>query len=259
MTLDYNKIKRYISAARLQKFEYVCFNNKKKALKLYQTNLRLSQAFYPLLSLSEVILRNAVNIELARHFADKDWLINEQSKFMDHKSLRTYRGNGYLKSMVSKSIRDLKSQANQGKIIADLNFGFWVALFDNKHYSLLFGSPLKIFNKLPKTENRKSIHSKLKKLRDFRNRVYHNEPIIFKKDSKGKTVFNLDEARQTYKFIKELFEWLNLDFVKWTKRIDNIPLELNRSVNVMYYYPKISYYLQRISLGLVYYRKKYSG
>lgn len=260
--LDYKKIKKFISATRLRKYEIVCKHDPSRTLKLYQTNLRLSQAYYSMLSLIEVIIRNALNEELKTYFNDTEWLRNQIAGFMNHSTLKKrlkdgHIKDGYLKTTVTKSIHDLGSFAHQGKIIADLSFGFWVAFFDAKHYRLLKGSPLKIFKNLPAGENRKSIHEKLKKVRDFRNRVYHNEPIIFKKDSKGNTVFDLMVANEIYEVIKDFYKWLDLDFEKWTRRINNIPLELKRAENMYNNYPNKRYYYIRIYQGMDHYYCKY--
>ncbi|WP_339738428.1 hypothetical protein [uncultured Sunxiuqinia sp.] len=72
--MDYNKIKTYLSARRLLRYEQACHYDTQKVLKLYQANLRLTQSFYPLLLLFEVVLRNALNEELTTHFNDPEWL-----------------------------------------------------------------------------------------------------------------------------------------------------------------------------------------
>lgn len=264
MSLNYLEIKKYISAARLQNYEIACDNDARRALKLYQTNIRISQAFYPLLSLLEVILRNALNEELTTYFSDPDWLINQQSGFMNHPSL-TYtvkktgakKINFFLKNSVAKSITSIRHPATQGKIIADLKFGFWTALFDNTHYSILSGRPIKIFTNLPAGCNRNTINKKLIRVREFRNRIYHNEPIIFSKDTAGNPFFSLVEANQIYNDIKDFFSWLDLDFLEWTKRINNIEFELARAEKMIKHYPSVNYYYLRIILGLNHYKKKY--
>jgi len=68
--MNYLEIKKYLSAARLTRYEIICNNDDQKVLKLYQTNLKLSQSFYPLLSLFEVVLRNALSEELTRYFSN---------------------------------------------------------------------------------------------------------------------------------------------------------------------------------------------
>lgn len=264
MPLSYNAIQQYISAARLQNYENVCAGNTDKAIKLYHTNLRLSQAFYPLLSLLEVILRNALNEELSNNFTDPNWLITQQRGFMMHPSL-SYRDpttgrmkhNYYLKLNVEKSINKAGTHATQGKIIADLSFGFWTALFEPVYFSILSARPMNIFSKLPPSTKRKVVYKKLKKLNDFRNRVYHNEAIIFGKDSFGNNVFSLNDAKEIYQEIQEFFRWLDLDFNEWTKSINNINFEIERAECMIKVYPSKKYYVYRINIGLKHYTNKY--
>lgn len=262
-TLDYAKITKYISAPRLHKYEVVCSSNK-QALKLYQANLRVSQAFYPLLSLLEVVLRNAIDHEFTTHFNDNNWLRNQRTGFMSHQSL-TYNHwrtgnlitNNFLKEEVNKSIKKIRNGVSHSKIVADLKFGFWIALFDFTHYTILVGAPIRIFTNLPTGANRQLIDDKLTRIRDFRNRVYHNEPIIFRKDSAGNPHYDLSKAYEVYTDIQDIFSWLRLDFKTWTKRINNIEFELKRVDYVYSVYPSKKYYYFRIITGINHYKKKY--
>jgi hypothetical protein len=264
MSLNYSLITKYISASRLQNYEIVCRGDTRRALKLYQTNLRLSQAFYPLLSLFEVILRNALNDELKVFFIDTDWLTNQQTGFMNHPSL-SYRDhrtgaikhNFFLKNSVAKSISDLGITVTQGKIIADLTFGFWAALFDTTHYRILTGRPIRIFTNLPSGANRSAVHKKLVRVRDFRNRVYHNEQVIFQNDPAAGVTFNLQQLETVYTDLNDLFLWLDLDFDVWTRRINNINFEVSRAKCMMKYYPSKKYYIYRLILGCKHYHSKY--
>jgi len=267
MAFDFNKISKYISVSRFQKYRDIS-NSDKQTLKLYQTNLRLSQAFYPMLSLLEVVLRNAIDMEFKLYFNDNNWLRNQRTGFMSHPSLtyqhwRTHRTviNSFLKDEVNKSIKSIhkKQQAiTHNKIIADLKFGFWLAIFDMTHFTILNGAPLRIFYQLPAGTNRQSIDETLTRIRDFRNRVYHNEPIIFGKDANLNTVFDLSNAQKVYADIQQVFIWLNLDYATWSKRIDNIDFELKRANLVYLKYPSKKYYYFRLKLGQRHYKSKYS-
>lgn len=261
---DYSIIKKYISANRLRKYELVCNNDYKKALKLYQTNVRLSQAFYPLLSMIEIIIRNALNEELSIYFNDKDWLQNQINGFMnDHKLVKFDRNLGrnifdnFLQKSVQNSVRDLGVKVSQNNIIADLKFGYWTKFYSLPCSKVLKNAPMKIFTNAPHFVGRNTINGKLNAIRDFRNRVYHNEPIIFDIDSSGNVIFNLDKSYQIYEDTKLIFEWLNLDFNKWTKRINNVPFELERAKHVIDKYPSKKYYYYRIKIGITHYKKKY--
>lgn len=266
MILDYVKITKYISQPRLHKYETVCRSNK-QALKLYQTNLRLSQAFYPLLSLLEVVLRNSIDHEFTKYFADKNWLRNQRNGFMSDPSLNYNHWktgnplvNSFLKDEINKSIKTIKknkSIVTHSKIVADLKFGFWIALFDFTHYTILAGTPIKTFSNLPVGANRLIVDEKLTRIRNFRNRVYHNEPIIFRKDAADNPFYDLTKAYKVYNDIQDIFSWLGLDFKDWTKRINNIDFELKRADHVYHVYPSKKYYFYRIKLGITHYKKKY--
>ncbi len=264
MKLNYQQFQQFLSASRLQSYETVCNGDVDKAIKLYQTNLRISQAFYPLLSLLEVILRNALNNELSIYFNDADWLSNQRNGFMKDPSLtyfdrrlKTQKQNDYLKKCVEKAIVDCAGTVTHGKIISNITFGFWTALFDTTHYKILVGQPIKIFKNLPINTTRSILHQKLKKVNDFRNRVYHNEAIIFLKDIAGNTIFSLSNSLEIYQDIQEFFCFLSLDFDQWTKHVNNICFEIERAECLMSLYPRRKYYLKRMYIGLKHYKNKY--
>lgn len=263
--VNYLEIRKYISAARLARYEQVCQHDQQKVLKVYQANLRLSQAFYPLLSLFEVVFRNALNEELTKYFLnDKEWLKNQISGFMSHPSLTYYdqrlkrkKTNDFLKNSVQKILHRSPANISQGKIIADINLGFWTELFETTHYKLLLGTPIKIFSKLPPTVNRKTINQKLDRIRAFRNRIYHNEPIIFETDQAGQSDFSLKMAEEVYDDLEDILKWLGIDFYAWTKKINNVEFEIERSKYIYNHYPRFRYYALRIKLGYKLYKERY--
>jgi len=72
--LEYNKLEYYLSKPRLDKFLAASGHSKSKAQKLYRINLRVAQAFYPVLNLFEIFLRNATNEVIAVYFNDSHFL-----------------------------------------------------------------------------------------------------------------------------------------------------------------------------------------
>ena len=98
--LEYNKLEYFLSKPRLDRFLVACGNSKSKAQKLYRINLRVAQAFYPVLNLFEIFLRNATNETIAVYFSDADWIINQKSGFMSDRSLAP--GRYYLRNAVDK-------------------------------------------------------------------------------------------------------------------------------------------------------------
>ncbi|MDQ1151871.1 hypothetical protein QE382_003855 [Sphingobacterium zeae] len=171
---------KYLSRPRYNRYLIATANNKIKAKRLYNANIRLAQAFHPLLSQFEVVLRNKLNIVLTSHFNDPDWIITQKNGFMRHQSLRN--SHYFLKTCIQKSEHKLNRRGipiTNGKIISDQTFGFWLAFFLPHHYTLVNGQPIHVFIHKPALENRASIYDKLDKIKNFRNRVNHCEPICF--------------------------------------------------------------------------------
>lgn len=74
--MKYQDLEYLISQPRLHRYLLVCGNFKGKAQKLYRANLRIAQAFYPVLNLFEVGLRNVLHYRLSTHFGNPNWIIN---------------------------------------------------------------------------------------------------------------------------------------------------------------------------------------
>lgn len=89
--MKFSDVRLYISAPRINKY-LIATGSKTKAVKLYKANLKISQAFHPILGVMEVVLRNRLNTLISAHFSDPDWIINQKTGFMSDPSLRyTYK------------------------------------------------------------------------------------------------------------------------------------------------------------------------
>lgn len=208
---------QYFSQPRYNRYLISTGNDTNRAKKLYLANIRLAQAFHPILSQFEVILRNSLHNQLSIHFADQNWIRTEKNGFMSHQSL----GNRpFLKNQILSSERKMRRGHNtitSGKLIADQTLGFWIALFSRPHYRLLSGKPIQIFPFKPAVENRASLHQKLKKIRDFRNRVNHCEPLCFTGN-----VIDCSEATIIRRYILELTDWINPSIIPFLNKLDNV-------------------------------------
>jgi hypothetical protein len=68
--------KYFLSNPRFQVYLDKTGNDFEKAIQLYKANIELSEAFYPILSILEISLRNAINQKLSDHFNDPFWFKN---------------------------------------------------------------------------------------------------------------------------------------------------------------------------------------
>ncbi|MBN9298932.1 MAG: hypothetical protein J0I41_18170 [Filimonas sp.] len=209
---------KYFSRPRYNRYLNATGNNNVRAKKLYNANIRLAQAFHPILSQFEVVLRNSLNIILSTYFADPDWIINQKTGFMRHPTLAS--SNYFLKGCIQKTEAKLSRRAipvTSGKIISDQTLGFWLAFFLSHHYSLVGGQPIHIFAYKPTTENRASIYDKLDDIKNFRNRVNHCEPLCFNGHHIDCSLA-LDIRTKLYNLIK----WIDPKMVPFFESIDNI-------------------------------------
>jgi Abi-like protein len=221
--MKFTELEKHLSNPRINRYLSIC-GNKTRAVKLYKANIRLSQAFHPLLSVIEVILRNSINEAIAAHFSDADWIINQTTGFMASPSLR--RGKFFLKNQVEKTIRKLNQNGlavTGGKVISEQTFGFWTDLFEPHHFGLLGRSPIKAFSNIPKTENRGTIAAKLTEIRKFRNRINHNEPIVLHRNA-----IDFTTATKVHASIIEVFNWIDPQLLHWIDELDKVSQTLAR-------------------------------
>ncbi len=219
---------KYLSRPRHNRYLNATGNDKNRAKRLYNANIRLAQATHPILTQFEVVLRNSLNLQLSSHFVDTDWIINQKNGFMRNNSLR--HSNFFLKRSVQKTEDKLTRRGipiTSGKIISDQTFGFWIALFLGHHYSLIAGEPIHIFVNKPATEDRASIYSKLDDIRNFRNRVNHCEPLCFVGN-------NIDcvEVLNIRTKLYQLIEWIEPELIPFFESIDNIQSKVDNIMRI---------------------------
>jgi len=233
--MKFEKVRLYVSSPRIDRFLIATDNNKTKAVRLYKANLKVSQAFLPVLAILEVTLRNRLNAILSSHFTDSDWIINQKTGFMVHHSLTYVRGgrtmhNHYLKKQVEKAetrIRNSGMPVTSGKIISEQMFGFWTELFERTYYRILLGRPIQIFTNLPSGHGRDEVIDALNQIRLFRNRLYHNEPLCF-----NAAAISFQKAEDIHGLIKDILNWCDPELTIWIKDIDQIAVKIRNAKKI---------------------------
>lgn len=220
--MEYQKLEYYLSQPRLDRFLIATGNSKSKAQKLYTINLKVAQSFYPVLNLFELFFRNSVHHQISSHFEDPNWIITEKNGFMYDQSL--YSSRFFLKNSVEKAEKTIKRKGRcvtPGKVIAEQSFGFWTSLFDTHHYRLIRGVVIHCFPNKPANINRSTLNQNLNDIREFRNRVYHNEPICFNANT-----IDFTQATTIKQKIYSLLEWIDLDLIEYVDDFDEIDTKI---------------------------------
>jgi hypothetical protein len=140
----------------------------------YYWNIALCQALYPVLDCVEVALRNTIHVTLTHHFGTEFW-------FDDLAIVRREQYDDAQKARDNLIKR--RQSHNSGKIVAELNFGFWVQMLAKRYEARLwrpnqYALMLSAFpNVSRRSRNRGSIHGRYLSINLLRNRVFHFEPI----------------------------------------------------------------------------------
>ena len=169
--MKYSEFERAISLPRLEKYLRACKGNKQKALRLYRYNIKLCQRYYGLLSIFEIVFRNAINDHFGKQLSDPDWLVSQAA-------------NGFLLKYHDVILSEHKKLTISGnysndRLLSTLSFGVWTFLFSRKCFRNSGKTLLKIFPAKPYGMNQGNIYSDLDEIRSFRNRVAHHEPLCF--------------------------------------------------------------------------------
>jgi hypothetical protein len=172
------------------------------ALAYYVWNTMLSESFYSSLQTLEVSLRNSVQNAANMHFKNPVW-------FSDTSILLPMEIR-----IVDTAQQKLKAQGKNvdaGRIVAELNFGFWTLLFKKAYEHKLWHPIIKdaFPNMNPGIRTRKTLSKRLHKIRKFRNRIFHYEPIWY---------LNLQERHSE---IIELISWIEPAMANLLKSVDN--------------------------------------
>lgn len=238
--MNFKKFSKLYSNARVSRYVKAANGDKRKAQKMYYANARIAQSFQPLLSFFEVILRNQLHYALAAYFNDVQWLINQKTGFMSDPSLtHTVKKTGkvmvndFLKKEVERSERTLigkKRNVTAGRVIAELNLGFWNSLYETHHYALLKGVPCQIFKSLPTGYGRKEVNNAIQGIRTLRNRVSHNEPLCF-----SDKVYDMTYAKEMYGKINDFLSWINPEITSSLKKesLDCVCEEIDKAERIM--------------------------
>lgn len=215
----YNELVKYLSEDRLKPYLIKTGYNLKEAIELYKINLEYSSQLYKVLSLFEVFLRNAINNELIT--IDINWILKldnihiqilnrllgtsmvAESTIQNFKNIFNIQEN-LIKDAYDSLILDKRPITN-GYLISRLTFGFWTRFFNKVYEDMLYKKYLyKIFNS---RLNRQKAEHLLNEFRWLRNRIAHNEPILYMKH----------KPQKYYEKIMEFTESMNSNLIKIIK------------------------------------------
>lgn len=179
-TTSIGAIEASLSPERFKTYLNRAGGDRTKATRLYERNTYLSEALYGVTQAVEVTLRNSIHRILSSAYSsmwfERVKLEHPQTKMIDEARQR---------------ILDQRKGVTSGRVVAELNLGFWTALLAAKYEKEFWvpylhgGFPNALTKKASPAGqtslckiDRAEIHKRLEELRWLRNRIAHHEPIL---------------------------------------------------------------------------------
>ena len=168
--INYELLEKFLSAERVGTYLRLADGDKHKASDLYIKNLEQCQFLYVKLHWLEIGLRNAINRQLSQKYGI-EWFDNQHIGFAEKEQSQLKKAREIL-------IKNRKKPTN-GNMVAEINFGLWVNLFNNPYENLWRRCLRQAFTPQTGTIERKKLSKSLHCILKFRNRIAHYEPIIY--------------------------------------------------------------------------------
>lgn len=206
--MPYSKafLEKVFSGKRMERYFALYPDDEQRAIRHYQCNLQLAEAFYVSLSVFEVTLRNALCRELETMMGRENWY----AIFSTTAGLTKL--NRYI-TQAHKQIAGRHENITPSKVVAELTLGFWVSLLNSEYERLLWKDLRRAFPFMPKGERkRKNVSAPLNMFRTFRNRVFHNESICW----------NLCRVEAIHREMITVMGWMNKDVPGWLQQMDRL-------------------------------------
>ena len=219
--IQWEVVEKVISPYRLESYLEDSANRNELAIALYEWNNELSAAFWELISLLEVGLRNTIDQKLEersrRLGREAHWIFDESGELgrrdKAEKNLYPYRD---IYSAIGRVRRNEKPVSPQ-QIISETSLGFWHQLVSSKSLSIwpdLAGA----FPYAP-SRDQSYISELVQDLRKLRNRISHHHKLQRKSIEQGELL------------ILELAKAIDPEFSIWLKRVSKIEIVLqNRPI-----------------------------
>lgn len=200
-------VAQHLSSERMEPYLIASEGNLLRALELYKWNIALSGALFEAIAIVEVVVRNEIdkNLTTWARFLGAEWL---DIAPLDEKGRS---------DVVKARLRTFKNPSH-GKVLAELNFGFWRFLVAKRYlHSIWIPAMVNSFANLGGFPNsrREMVEQSIERLWFLRNRIGHHEPIYSR------------DIDRDLAAMSSLLDWICVDISAWAtaqRRVQSVVL-----------------------------------
>ncbi|MFJ2471357.1 Abi family protein [Glutamicibacter sp. NPDC087583] len=195
-------VQTWLTVERFNTYLRASGNDAQRAFDLYQWNTALNAAFLHDFAHMEVALRNALHRQLATLVTPSlSWMASQVALTTfpplpgTDKHGNSYDKNLWLRTKLEESREKFRCDETtakftahiEGRIVANLTFGIWAELMDSRFEPSLW--TLALHKAFSSGVSRQEVHSRLRTLNDFRNRIAHHEPNLSRANKAHRDLF----------------------------------------------------------------------
>lgn len=201
---DAKRIVAALSPERFAPYQRKTGGDLHRAVRLYEWNLAVSGAFHEALGILEVVLRNALGRQLATYHGALagQWYDDPLGVLSDlaRDDIAAAR----------RRVRKLRRPETPGRVVAELNFGFWKFLLAKRYEATLWTGSLRLAFPNLQPQRRAVVYRALDEMHTVRNRIAHHEAI----HSRDLTADMLT--------IYRLLDWIDRDVGAWAVSLSRL-------------------------------------
>lgn len=160
-----------LSRERLTPYLVATGQHEEAAVALYAWSMSLSAAFYPLLGVVEVALRNAIANRIRALHGTRWW---EAESF--HANIGKQAKGTVLKARNKR--HEAKGFVTHGCMVAELTFGFWTKMLLPKHEDFYWTPFHDAFPQAQPGIGFIDLAPRCAEVTELRNRIFHHEPVF---------------------------------------------------------------------------------
>ena len=200
-------LEQRLSVERLGAYRAAVGGDLDRAVALYEWNAAVAGAFFEILGHFEVVVRNALHEQLTDWHATAGrpglWYDDPADILDEHRHEEI--------AIARDRLRRAGKAETPGRVVAELNFGFWRFLLDRHYQNILWAQALRHAFPNLTPANRRTVYGPVVQLNEFRNRIAHHEPIH---------QLNLTQRHQD---LLDLLDLIDHDAAAWISELTRVP------------------------------------
>ena len=162
-----------LTRKRLTSYLEACDQNDSRALELYKWNAELAAAFFYLLGIVEVVVRNSIDREMQTF----NVTLGNQGEWFDDLTDRIDDDSNFKVRKIKARLVSNRRSLSHGNIMSELDFGFWRSFLSRKYKDTLWRTALRFAFPHAPSRQPEYIFARVRHLHVLRNRIAHHEPI----------------------------------------------------------------------------------